>query len=234
MQLPEQSTQRSTYEAIFAHPTPLDLQWSDVRAMLTELSEVTEENNGNLKFNRNGQSVVVHAPHHDQLSDIDDVLRVRHFLERSKTSIAQADLTGLHLMVVIDHREARIFRTDLEKSVPQRVEAYGTDGVNRYLHNVLDYGDGQRKVQLKPFFTAVAKALTGAEQILLFGSSTGTSSAMTHLLAELKKNHPQIASRVVGTLTVDAQHMTEPQLLAEARSFYAKPHAARAADHKST
>ncbi|MCL1473418.1 hypothetical protein [Argonema antarcticum] len=44
---------------------------------------------------------------------------------------------------------------------------------------------------------------------------------MDYLLAELKENHPDLARRVVGTIVVNEQHMTEDQLLAKARSFYA-------------
>jgi hypothetical protein len=44
---------------------------------------------------------------------------------------------------------------------------------------------------------------------------------MDQLLAELKRHHPDISERVVGSVVVDAQHLTEDQLLAKARDFYA-------------
>ena len=63
--------------------------------------------------------------------------------------------------------------------------------------------------------------MSGAEKILIFGSTTVESSAMDYLLAELKKHHPDIAGRVIGAIVVNEQHMTEDQLLAQARAFYA-------------
>jgi hypothetical protein len=45
---------------------------------------------------------------------------------------------------------------------------------------------------------------------------------MNHLLVELKRHHPELARRVVGTMVVDDQHMSEGQLLAKARECYAK------------
>jgi len=44
---------------------------------------------------------------------------------------------------------------------------------------------------------------------------------MEHLVAELKAHHPELAARVAGTVVVNEQHMSDDQLLAEARAFYA-------------
>jgi len=130
---------------------------------------------------------------------------------------------GVHLLVVIDHREARIYRAELHGSVPQRVMPYNPGGFGRHLHYVQDdcNSTGQRKPERKSFYEAVAKTLRGAEKILLFGSGTGSSSAMEQLLAELKHHHADLAKRIVGTVVVDESHLTEDQLLAKAREFYA-------------
>lgn len=121
------------------------------------------------------------------------------------------------MLVVIDHREARIFKTELHGSVPQRITPYGT---GRHLHNVEDNANGQRKPEVKAYYEAVAATLKGAEQILILGSSTGSSSAMDHLLGELKDHHPELARRVVTSMVVNAQHMSDDQLLAKARELY--------------
>jgi hypothetical protein len=55
---------------------------------------------------------------------------------------------------------------------------------------------------------------------LIFGSATGASSAMNYLVDELNQNHPDIAKRIVGAIVVNEQHMTEDQVLAQAREFY--------------
>jgi microcystin degradation protein MlrC len=56
----------------------------------------------------------------------------------------------------------------------------------------------------------------------MFGSGTGKSSAMYHLLADLKAHHPDVAAKVVGSVVVDAHHTTEGELLAHARKFYSE------------
>jgi len=128
---------------------------------------------------------------------------------------------GLHLLVVINHRQARVYRAELHGSVPQRVMPYSSGGLDRYLHNVQDDSNGQRRPEHKSFYEAVAKTLRDAEKILLFGSGTGASSAMEQLLAELKHFHADIAKRVVGSVVIDESHLSEDLLLAKAREFYA-------------
>ena len=43
---------------------------------------------------------------------------------------------------------------------------------------------------------------------------------MEALVAELKKNHHEIAERIIGTVAVDEHHLTEDQLLAKARDLF--------------
>jgi hypothetical protein len=212
---------QTTYNAIFQHPIAHNLQWHDVRSMLDALAEVTEEHNGNLKFTRHGEVLVLHPPKHKDLSDSTEVMQIRHFLERSSVPIQATPTEHDHLLVVINHREARIYRTELHGSVPERITPYDPDGKHRHLHNVDDDANGQRQPELKSYYEAIAQTLGGAEKILIFGSSTGASSAMEYLLINLKENHPNLAERVVGAILVNEPHMTEDQLLAEARSFYA-------------
>ncbi len=211
---------QTTYNAVFRHPIARNLQWHDVRSMLNALTEVTEEHNGNLIFTRNGETLIVHPSKHKDLSDIHELMQIRHFLERSSVPAQPTIAEGIHLLVVIDHREARIYRTELHGSVPERITPYDPDGSHRHLHNVDDEANGQRQPELKPFYEAIARSLSDAKKILIFGSSTGSSSAMDYLLAELKERHPDIAGRVVGTVVVNEQHMTADQLLAQARAFY--------------
>jgi hypothetical protein len=213
---------QNTYNAVFQHPVARNLTWVDVRSLLVTLADSTNENDGVLKVTRNGKSLVLHRPYRKDMGDVEQLMKVRHFLQQSE---AQQDLPapdGVHLLVVIDHRQALIYRTEIHGSVPQRVVPYDPIASGRYLHNVADDSNGQRKPELKSFYDAIAKTLQGAEMILIFGSGTGASSAMRQLLVELGKHHSGIADHVVGSLVVDEQHLTENQLLAKAREFYAK------------
>jgi hypothetical protein len=127
-----------------------------------------------------------------------------------------------HLLVVIDHHEARVYRTEVHGAVPVRIAPFDPHGYGRHLHSAHEWTDGKRLPERKGFYEAVAKTLHGAEQVLLFGGGTGRSSAMDMLLADLKAHHPDVAEKVIGSVVVDAHHTTEDQLLARAREFYAE------------
>jgi hypothetical protein len=211
------------YQRLFEHPMPHNLQWRDVWSLLGAIpdADAVEDGNGNLKVKRNGQTLALHRPRGKDLADKQELMQVRHFLERSVTPTPSPAPAGTHLLVVIDHREARIYNTEWQGSVPQKVTPYDPFGFGRELHYKQDDSNGQRKPEQKSFYEAVAKTLAGAQKILLFGAGTGSSSAMEQLVLNLKKNHHELAERIVGTVAVDEHHLTENQLLAKARAFFA-------------
>lgn len=130
------------------------------------------------------------------------------------------DPSAPHLLVVIDHQEAKVYRTEIHGAVPQRLEPYEAEGHVRYTYAANEWADDRKQPKWRNFYEAIAKTLRGAEQILLFGSGTGKSSAMDQLFADLKDHHRDVAAKIIGTVVVDAQHLTENQLLAKARDFY--------------
>jgi hypothetical protein len=130
--------------------------------------------------------------------------------------------TSLHVLVVIDHHEAKVYRTEVHGAVPQGITPYDPHGYGRHLHSAHEWTDGKRQPERKSFYEAIAKTLRGADQVLLFGSGTGRSSAMEMLVADLKAHHSDVADKIIGSVVVDAHHTTENQLLAKARDFYAE------------
>ena len=211
-----------TYEAIFRHPAAHNLEWHDVRSLLAALADVSEEHNGTLRVTRNGHVVILHAPKHKDVATVEDLLAIRRFLEQSgETAIPPPVAPGVHLLVVIDHHEAKIYRTELHGAIPQQLVPYDPHGFGRHLRSVYLGSDGKRRPELKSYYEAVAATLRGADEILIFGSGTGESSAMEQLLADLKHNHGDVAKHIVGSIVVDEHHQTEDQLLAQAREFFA-------------
>jgi hypothetical protein len=223
MQTQLHGAHRRTFDAIFQHPIARNLSWREVRSMLDSMSDIVQDETGRaLKLSRNGRTVVLHSPMQKHVSDVQELMDLRRFLEGSILPFPQPRAAGAHLLVVIDHRLARIYKAELHGSSPERVLPYDQSGSGRHLHHVEDDSNGQRKPERKSFYNAIAKTLHGAQQILLFGSGTGASSAMEQLIAELDEHHKELASLVVGAVVVDQPHLTEDQLLAKAREFYAE------------
>jgi hypothetical protein len=209
-----------TYKAIFQHPMSHNLDWRAVRSLLEKLGHVAEEPNGNLKVTRNGQTLILHPPRTKDVTEPDELMGLRHFLERSEAAPTEAPAKDARWLLVIDHHEARIYRSETNGAAPQQILPREPDAYFRHAHNSRDFSRGQEKPDPNSFFEPVAKALQVPGKILVFGSGTGTSSEMDQFIAWVKLHRPEMAKRIVGSLVVDEHHLTEGQLLAKARDFY--------------
>jgi hypothetical protein len=215
-----------TYNTIFQHPVSHNLGWRDVHALFRELGQLEEEPNGNLKVTRNGQIIVLHPPRTKDVATTEELMALRHFLERSETAARETNKNNDHWLLVIDHHQARIFRSEMTGAVPQRISPHAPEDYFRHAPNSKDFSRGQEKPEPNSFFEPVARALHAAGQILIFGTGTGKSSEMDQFVAWLKIHHAELAKRIIGALVVDQHHLTEAQLLAKARDFYAAPRVA--------
>ena len=206
-----------TYNTIFQHPVSHNLNWREVLSMFKHLGEVVTESNGNLKITRNGQTLVLHRPKTKDVANADEVISLRHFLEKSEAIPPTADVKDAHWLLLIDHHEARIFRSEIHGGLPRRILPM------EYFRHTRDSGEvsrGKEKPDPTGFYKPVAVALRAADQILIFGAGTGTSNEMNQFTAWLNKHHPELARRIVGSIVVDEQRLTDDQLLAKAREFY--------------
>jgi hypothetical protein len=210
-----------TYNAIFQHPVSHNLGWHDVHALFRQLGQVEVEPNGNLKVTRNGQNLVLHPPRTKDVAETDELMALRHFLERSEPAPSGAKEAEAHWLLVIDHHEARLFRVEMAGGSLQQILPHEPEDYFRHAHNSKDFSRGQEKPDPNSFFEPVARALHASGRILLFGTGTGTSSEMDQFSAWLKLHHPEVAGRIIGSVIVDEHHLTEGQLLAKAREFYA-------------
>jgi hypothetical protein len=73
-----------TYQTLFQHPISHNLEWHAVHSLLGRLGQVTEEPNGHLKVTRNGQVLVLHQPRTKDVSEKEEIMALRHFIERSE------------------------------------------------------------------------------------------------------------------------------------------------------
>jgi len=205
-----------TYNTIFQHPVSHNLNWREVRSMFEHIGEVTDESNGHLKITRNGQTLLLHRPVTKDVPSADEVLILRHFLERSEVVPAAADPNDAHWLLLIDHHEARIFRSEIHGGIPRKILPMEYE----HTRDTGDVSRGKEEPDAPTFFKPVAEALKMAGAILIFGTGTGTSNEMIQFIAWLNKHYPELAGRVVGSVVVDESHLTNDQLLAKARDFY--------------
>ena len=209
-----------TYRAIFQHPLTHNLGWHDVLALFRHIARVDQEPNGNLKVTLHGQTLVLHPARTKDVSDADEVLSLRHFLQKSGGDDATLLDGDGNWLVVINHREARIYRSTLPGSVPQLIRPHAPEDFFRHAQNSQQISRGKEKPEPNSYFEPVAGVLFGAKQVLIFGSGTGASNEMDQFMNWTKKHHLALARRIVGGVVVDEDHLTEAQLLAQAREFF--------------
>jgi len=211
---------RRTYERIFQHPVSHNLEWHDVHTLFRCIGQVEEEHNGSLKVTRNGQTLVLRPASTKDVAETDELMALRHFLERSEMAAPDTTGGGRHWLLVIDHQEARLFRSELHGAVPQTILPH-EPALFRHAQNSQNLSRGKEKPDPNSYFGPVAQALQAAGPILVFGTGTGAGSEMEQFVAWTKRHHPEVAKRIIGSLVVDESHLTVDQLLAKAREFYA-------------
>jgi len=209
-----------TYNAIFQHPVSRNLEWRGVRSLFNHIAEVVEQPNGNLRVTRNGQSMVLRTSRTKDVAEVEELMELRHFIERSEKAAVSSVVDGSHWILVINHHEARIYRSEMQGTLPETIMPHEPTDFFRHAHNSKDFSKGKEKPDPNSFFEPVAAALKGAGAILILGTGKGTSSEMEQFVGWLGRHHPEMASRVLGSLVVDEHHLSEGQLLSRAREFY--------------
>ena len=207
------------YNAIFQHPISHKLEWRHVRPLFERMGTVVEEPNGNLRVTRNGVVHVIHPPRTKEVG-VDELMELRHFIERSDKAAPSLPDEGEHWLVVIDHREARLFRSLAHGSIPVQVLPHDPDDYFRHAAHSKEFTRGKEKPDPNSFFEPVALALAPPGSILVVGTGTGTSSEADQFLGWLRTNHPETSARVLGSLVVDESHLSTGQILAQAREFF--------------
>ena len=128
----------------------------------------------------------------------------------------------MHWLLVINHHEARIFRSEMKGTRPEHILPYTPERHFLHSRDSENVSLGKEKPDPKSFFEPIARALAGTNRILVFGAGTGMSSEMHQFMSWVTAHHPDVAGRIIGSLAVDEHHLTEGQLLAKAREFYPK------------
>jgi len=79
-----------TLEAIFAHPIAMNLKWTEVEHFFDHVGADVRHHGGRATVILNGEEMTFHVPHTKTLSSKDEVMQIRHFLERAGVTPAGA------------------------------------------------------------------------------------------------------------------------------------------------
>ena len=212
---------RRTLDAIFHHPIPHNLSWTDALRLLTHLGSVDENADGKYSIRINGKHLIFHKPHGKHL-DAREITGLRHYLvlagiapetlDRTEPATARA---SVDVVALIDHHDAKLYRIHL--SSHQQAETIKPYDPHHFLHH-LHHGEelrehGQRPPEDLTFYDKIADALREADRIVLLCHGKGTSNACRFLVERLGKYHPDIYARIVRQAEVNTSAMTEGEIL---------------------
>ena len=194
---------------------PRNLPWSDVVELIGQIGEVQPHGHDEFAFVVGTQRAFFKRPHTHDL-EVEEVARLRRFLHEAGLEKPKPEAPA-RTVVVIDHHSARIYReqeTD-GRSVEDKttVRPYDPFGFQRHLiHWKEAHYQGERVPEETSFYEEVAKDLAGADEIIVIGHGTGTSSAGDFLLEFLKKRYPTIANRIIASEKLDLSALTDREI----------------------
>jgi hypothetical protein len=225
-----------TLRRIFSHPLEHNLEWDDVVNLVRDLGSVEERHNGEVSFTLGTVGVLFRRPHGKDIAG-EDVIRLRKLFADAgfsadgdaAESAAETAVDGRSPTIVVaaDHHVSRVFELGRDGEHMQEithVSPADPDGFRRHLEHKkeADY-KGERIPEDSAYYERIATALKPAQRILLIGDATGKSSATAYLLECLEKRHAEIFRCVSGTVVADLSALTDGQLEAIARNFFAEP-----------
>lgn len=118
-----------------------------------------------------------------------------------------------HAVVWIDHHEAVVIHFNADTAEERHLHPID---LPRHLHVKAGSAAGTHVTDEPAFYRDAINALADAQEILV----TGPSTAKAEFLKHLHQQRPLVSDRIVGVETL--ARVTDSQLLAEARRFFAK------------
>lgn len=209
-------------ESLLTGSLPRNIRWDDVVELIGKIGAVEPHGGVEFAFAIGSQRAFFKRPNTHNLQ-VSEVSRLRRFLHEAGHGADPTRQVRLaRAIVVIDHHLARIFQEFDGKQPGSEVgiKPYDPHGFHRHLvHRQERHYEGQRVPEEPSYYEEIAKDLVAAQEIVMIGHGTGTSSALDFLAEFLKKRHPAIYERVISTETVDLSATTEPEIEAMAREY---------------
>lgn len=136
-----------------------------------------------------------------------------------------SEITKKFIVITLTQEEAKIWATGLERSSkPEKISAIDNNRHHHKLRQELRHKGPGLNPESKAFFENLSEVIKPASELLLLGHGEGKADAVHNFQSYLKEKHQDLAKKIVGVIQVDVSHMTEPQVLAEARAWFDTHH----------
>ncbi|MFN8126962.1 MAG: hypothetical protein U0R64_10705 [Candidatus Nanopelagicales bacterium] len=129
----------------------------------------------------------------------------------------KVDLRGKRAIVAVDYHHARIYAVDAAgHTAPEPVTAQDPWHLNHNLYHRAGNPDGHYdidNIDTDDFLKTLALAVRPADEVLLLGHGKGKSNASHRFEAYLEKHYSDIAAKIVASVRMDIDDITDEQLL---------------------
>ncbi|HVU35328.1 MAG TPA: hypothetical protein VHE61_17965 [Opitutaceae bacterium] len=210
-----------TYQALQGNPSARNAPWSDIRALLEALADVTEEEGGNLTAIRNGHFLTLHPALTKDIAESGEVNALLHFLQASESAPAGATGRDPHVLLVIHGTDARLYRCQVIGGIPQLVLPYEAAVPNPEDRNARSVRRAAKVPSPDGVYGSTPEELQAAGDILIFDTGSGSDAAA--FVTWLSEHVPELGERIIGTVPLGDLPRDPAGLLLAARRFYATP-----------
>ncbi|MGA7323486.1 MAG: hypothetical protein WBX25_03115 [Rhodomicrobium sp.] len=212
-----------TLTALFAHPIPANLHWSDVLTLLQRFGSVEHRRNGDLHVDVAGHRLTLKHTNEKQI-DKDQIVLLRHFLEGLDITPGHRNLIAPEpeafdqpgLIIVLDHHEATLWQQAATNAPVEERNKLQPHDPHHFRHHLAHRKEasytGQRAPEDYEFYKELVKALENAPQAIVIGDAAGKSSAMQFFRDYLAEHHKALLQRVSAFADADLSSLTEPQI----------------------
>ena len=136
-----------------------------------------------------------------------------------------SDVNNKFVVVTLTKDEAKVWATGLERSSkPEKISAIDNNRHHHKLRQELRHKGPGLDPESKVFFEKLSEVIKPASELLFLGHGEGKADAVHNFQSYLKEKHQDLAKKIVGVIEADVSHMTEPQVLAEARAWFDNHH----------
>ncbi len=122
-------------------------------------------------------------------------------------------------VLALTRNEAQIWRDGLESETRPETVLPPKENTYHHFHKAHRLGRRDKGISDPEYFEEVAQLLKGYGRILLIGHGKSKANTSLQMMEFLKQTHADQASKVVNSLIVDIENLSENEILATARKW---------------
>ena len=136
-----------------------------------------------------------------------------------------SDISEKFVVITLTQAEAKVWATGVGKgALPEVIEKPALAEHHHSRTDVKPVATAKEDPATIAYFNSICGAVQSASEILIIGHGVGKSSAMLHFIQYAERKHPDVAKKIVDAIDLDVSALTEPEILAAARTWFKHHH----------